>query len=187
MTSTRQQRRLRFRFQYRQIGLLTLVWLLLVGDVNLVTLVGGFAVSWLITIVFPMPPVHYYGRPRPWGIVVLGAALLRDLATASWWLAIDALRGRRVSPGIVRVDLRSDSDLYQVNVAELVSVVPGTIVVDARRRTRVLYLHVFDMPRDGDAAQVVADTHAVERRLLRAFGSAAEIRALDARGTGESP
>ena len=47
------------------------------------------------------------------------------------------------SPGIVRVDLKADSDLYQVNTAELVSVVPGTIVVDARQRSRILYLHVF--------------------------------------------
>lgn len=182
MTSTRQRRRLRFRFQYRQVAVLTLVWLALVGDVTLVTVGGGVLISWLVTVVFPMPPVHYYGRLRPWGIVKLFVALLRDLATSSWRLAGYALAGRPVSPGIVRVGLNTHSDLYQVNIAQLVSVVPGTIVVDARRRTRVLYLHVFDMPHEGDAAQVVADTHGVERRLLHAFGSAAEIRALGAAG-----
>lgn len=53
---TRQQLRLRFRFQARQVGVLTLVWLFLVGEVTLVTIVGGVLVAWLVTIVFPMPP-----------------------------------------------------------------------------------------------------------------------------------
>lgn len=178
--STRLQRRLRFRFQGRQVVVLTLVWLALVGDVSLVTVVGGLVVSWLVTVVFPMTPVHYYGRLRPWGLLKLGAALLRDLATSSWRLATYAFGRKPVTPGIVRVRLRVKSDLYQVNIAELVSVVPGTIVVDARRRTRVLYLHVFDVPEAGGPAQVIIDTRRVERRLVGAVGSDAEIRALAA-------
>lgn len=189
---TRQQLRLRFRFQARQVGVLTLVWLFLVGEVTLVTIVGGVLVAWLVTIVFPMPPIHYYGRVRPWGLLKLLAALVRDLATSSWWVAAYALTGRPVKPGIVRVDLRVRSDLYQVNIAQLVSIVPGTIVVDARRRDRILYLHVFDLPDAGSAQEHIDDTYQVERRLVRAIGSDAEIRGLEARsrtrdgaGTGE--
>lgn len=184
--SSNLRRRLRFRFQGRQVAVLTLVWLCLVGDVNLVTVVGGAVIGWLVTIVFPMPVVHYYGRLRPWGIVRLLAALLRDLATSSWRLARHAFSRRPMNPGIVRVDLHVRSDLYQVNIAELVSIVPGTIVVDARRTSRTLYLHVFDLPDAGAAARVVADTRRVERRLVEAVGSTKEIRALDAGGV-EAP
>lgn len=187
MIRTPLQRRLRYRFQGRQIGLLTLVWLVLVGDLNLVTVVGGFLIAWLVTIVFPMPPVHYYGRVHPWGVVKLTLALLRDLATSSFRLAWYAFSGRPVHPGIVRVDLRVRSDLYQVNIAELTSIVPGTIVVDARRRTRALYLHVFDLPDAAAPAAVVDDTRRVERRLVAAFGSASEIGALDADGAPAEP
>lgn len=180
MSRTPHQRKLRYRFQTRQIGLLTLVWLLLVGQVNVVTVVGGFLIAWLVTLAFPMPPVHYHGRPHPWGVLTLLVGLLADLATSSVRLARYAFSTRPIHAGVVRVDLRVRSDLYQVNIAQLVSIVPGTIVVDARRRTRSLYLHVFDLP-DADArAGVVDGVRRVERRLLGAVGSTAEIAALDA-------
>lgn len=169
----------RIRWQPRQVVVLAVVWLLLVGDVNLITVVGGLLLGILVTIVFPLPSIEWAGRLRPWGVLTLMVHLVKDLAVASFRLAVFAF-GRGVpTPGIVRIELRSDSDLYQVNVAELVSVVPGTIVVDARRRSRTLYLHVFDLPDPELRSEVVQDTLAIERRVVRAMGSRAEIQALD--------
>ena len=169
----------RLRFQPRQIALLTGIWLILVGEVTVVTVLGGMLLAWLITVVFPLPAIDYAGRLHPWRTLVLGLHLLKDLAVSSVKLVGYAF-GRRVPhPGIVKVPLASDSDLYQVNTAELVSVVPGTIVVDARQRSRILYLHVFDMPKDSTRDEVVADTLALEKRVVRALGSRAEFEALD--------
>lgn len=167
------------RFQPKAIGLLTVVWLVLVGEVNLVTVLGGAALAWLVTVVFPLPPLHYGGRLHPVGLLRLGAHLLADLAVSSVRLAGYAFSGRVPRPGIIRVNLSADSDLYEVNTAELASVVPGTIVVDARARRRILYLHVFDLPEPGERGTVVRDTLALERRVVQALGSQAEIEALD--------
>ncbi|MFP5417381.1 MAG: Na+/H+ antiporter subunit E [Actinomycetes bacterium] len=174
MTTTRKR-----RFQPKAVGLLTLVWLLLVGEVNLVTVVGGALLAWLVTMVFPLPPLHYAGRLHPVGLVRLAAHLVADLAVSSVRLAAYAFGRRTPRPGVVRVNLRSDNDLYQVNTAELASVVPGTIVVDARARRRILYLHVFDLPDPVERQAVVADTLALERRVVAALGSRAELEALD--------
>ncbi|QIK71142.1 Na+/H+ antiporter subunit E [Propioniciclava coleopterorum] len=166
----------RLRFQPRQIALLTLIWLVLVGQVNVVTVLGGALLAWIITVVFPLPPIDYAGRLHPWRTLVLGLHLLKDLAVSSVKLVGYAF-GRRVPhPGIVRVALRSDSDLYEVNTAELASVVPGTIVVDARRKPRLLYLHVFDLPDPGERQQTIDDTLALERRVVGAFGTREERR-----------
>lgn len=173
-TATERRRRLRWAFQPRQMAVLTVVWLVLVGEVNLVTVVGGLLIAWLVTVVFPLPPITWDGRLRPWGMIVLVARLLADLATSSVKLALVAFSRRMPRPGIVRVPLLSDSDLYQVNTAELASVVPGTIVVDARRRDRLLYLHVFDLPDPSRSGEVVHDTLMLEKRVLDALGSRAE-------------
>lgn len=173
------KRRLRFRFQWRQVGLLVLVWLAMVGEVNVITVVGGFLIAWGVTIFFPLPPVHYYGRFHFIGMIKLVVALVRDLAAASFKLSVYAFTARPVRSGVIRVNLRSRSDLYQVNVAELASVVPGTIVVDARRRTRALYLHVFNLPNEAARRKVIEDTLAIEHRVLHAFGSTSEIAALE--------
>lgn len=179
MDADNRRARNRLRWQPRQVVLLTLVWVVLWGQVNLVTVLGGVLAGVFVTIVFPLLPIEWGGRFRPWGAIVLLAHLLKDLAVASFRLAVFAFGRDMPRPGIVRIDLRSDSDLYQVNTAELVSVVPGTIVVDARQRSRVLYLHVFDMPEEATRDEVIADTLALERRVVRALGSRAEFEALD--------
>ena len=171
--------RTRLRWPPRQVILLALVWVVLWGQVNLVTVVGGVLMGILVTVLFPLPSIGWAGRPHPWALLVLLAHLVKDLAVASFRLAVFAFGRDMPSPGIVRVDLKADSDLYQVNTAELVSVVPGTIVVDARQRSRILYLHVFDMPNDTTRDKVVADTLALEKRVVRALGSRAEFEALD--------
>lgn len=188
MTDKKSRRaRARLRWQPRQVLVLTVLWLVLWGQVNLVTVVGGILVGVLVTILFPLLPIEWGGRLNPWGSIVLLAHLLKDLAVASFGLAVFAFGRDMPSPGIVRINLHSDSDLYQVNTAELVSVVPGTIVVDARQRSRTLYLHVFDMPRPETRDEVVADTIALERRVVRALGSRAEFEALDERAIRDEP
>ncbi|WP_282007098.1 Na+/H+ antiporter subunit E [Propioniciclava sinopodophylli] len=169
----------RLRWQPRQVIVLALVWVVLWGQVNLVTVVGGVLMGILVTVLFPLPSIGWAGRPHPWALLVLLGHLVKDLAVASFRLAVFAFGRDMPSPGIVRVDLKADSDLYQVNTAELVSVVPGTIVVDARQRSRILYLHVFDMPKDSTRDKVVADTLALEKRVVRALGSRAEFEALN--------
>ena len=169
----------RLRWQPRQVIVLALVWVVLWGQVNLVTVVGGVLMGILVTVLFPLPSIGWAGRPHPWALLVLLGHLVKDLAVASFRLAVFAFGRDMPSPGIVRVDLKADSDLYQVNTAELVSVVPGTIVVDGRQRSRILYLHVFDMPKDSTRDEVVADTLALEKRVVRALGSRAEFEALD--------
>lgn len=179
MTESTPRRPRRIRWQPRQVALLAVVWLVLVGEVNFVTVVGGIALATLVTIVFPLPSIQWAGRPRLRGSVRLLAHLVKDLAVASVRLAAFAFGRDIPTPGIIRINLRSDVDLYQVNTAELVSVVPGTIVVDARRRSRTLYLHVFDLPDPELRAEVVKDTLALESRVVHALGSKAEMDALD--------
>ena len=173
---------LRWRLQWRAVLLLAVVWVLLWGEASLLNIVYGLVLGWAVTVVFWLAPIRYYGRVRLWGVVRLVLAQLRDLAVASVQLAAVALRPRlNIRPGIVKVRLASNSDLYQVAVAELISVVPGTLVVETVRRPRLLYLHVFDLP-DGRAVRHQR-SHAllIEERVIRAFGSDHEVHAADLR------
>ena len=45
---------------------------------------------------------------------------------------------------MIEVDLRTHSDFVLTVVAEMVSLVPGSLVVEARRSTHTLFLHVLD-------------------------------------------
>lgn len=173
------RRRLRWRLQWRAILALATIWVILWGNYSLVDIVVGIALGWLVTVTFPLPPIRYHGRPRPLGILVLGLITLRDLAVASWRLTLSAFAPRiDFHPAVIRVPLRSNQDLYQVETAELISIVPGSIVIDARRSTRMLYLHLVDVSGPDGVEESRHNALEVERRVLEAIASDTELAAL---------
>ncbi|MGC3954249.1 MAG: Na+/H+ antiporter subunit E [Propionicimonas sp.] len=180
--SSRLTQKLRWRLQGRAVVLLALVWVLLWGEFSLLNIVYGLVLGWLVSVVFWLAPIRYYGTVHPGGLLKLAVLQLWDLATASFQLASVAFRPRlALRPGVIRVRLASNSDLYQVVVAELISIVPGTLVVETVRRPRLLYLHVFHLPDAKAIRKQRAHALAIEDRVLHAFGSEDEVRAADLR------
>ena len=127
-------------------------------------------------VVLPLPPVFWQGRLRPWGIVRLIAHLLFDLTVSSVRVFLLAFHKKvDLRAGIVRIDLITDNDLYQVQVAEMISLVPGTVVVEVVRNPRRLYLHAIDLHGEDPVGAVQKMAVDVESRVVRAFGSRQEI------------
>lgn len=172
----------RARMRLRPAATLSMavVWMLLWGSPSPVAFLGGALLGWLITIVFPLPPIHLSGRPHLVGCIVLLGHLLRDLVVSSFRI-IRLTWGREVHlrSGIVRTELFSDNDLYQVQVAELTSLIPGTVVVEIVRSPRRLYLHVLDLEGEHAIAGVRHQVLETERRVLRAFGTKQEQDAFE--------
>lgn len=154
---------------------LTIVWVVLWGELSVLIVISGLLVGLLVTLIFPLPPLPYDGRVRPLALAWLLIRLLGDLIVASIEVIRTVLRpGRPTRGAIVRARLRSDSDLYQTLVAELISLVPGSIAVEARRSSRTLYLHVLDVTDDADLDRVRQEVRDIEARVLRSLGSKAE-------------
>lgn len=150
---------------------LTLVWMMLWGSFDLLGVVGGVIVALVATVLLPMPPLDLQMRVRPWAVVVLAAVFVKDLVLASWDITVMLLRGRIPTGAVIRVRLRSHSDFFLVTTAGMVSLVPGTVVVDAHRLTGTLYLHVLDVQGEDDLQLAHDNALAQEERLLRAFGT----------------
>ena len=100
--------------------------------------------------------------------------------TATWQVSRLALAGRRPRNAVIEVQLRTRSDFYLTLVAELIALVPGSVVIDARRSTSVLYLHLLDVERDGAVEAQRRHVLVVEERVVRALGSREEIAAIEA-------
>ena len=179
MRRSESRRRLRWRLQWRAILALTVIWVILWGNYSLVDILAGLVIGWLVTVTFPLPPIRYHGRLRPIGLLVLVLTTTRDLAVASWRLTLSAFAPRiDFHPAVIRVRLRANQDLYQVETAELISIVPGSIVIDARRSTRVLYLHLVDVSGPDGVEESRQHSLEVERRVMEAVASDAELAAL---------
>jgi len=156
---------------------LTVVWILLWGDLHLGNVLAGLAVALGVTLLLPLPAIASGGRLRPIGLARLAAHFARDLVVASVQVGVQAFRPGPPVSAVIGVQLRSSSELYLTLTAELCSLVPGSIVVEAHRLTRTLYLHVLDVDTAGGveaARQSVLDQ---EERLLRAIASDAQLAA----------
>lgn len=172
-------RRVRWRDQAIALGWLAVIWTLLWGDVSWGNLLGGLLVGVAVLLFFPLPPVTFGGRLRPWALLVLAATFTAELISASIHVAGIALRpGYRPRSAVVAVPLRVRTDLNLALTAEVISLVPGTLILEVDRDQGVLYAHVLDVRGPADLAESRERILAVERRIVRAVGSPDEVRLL---------
>jgi multicomponent Na+:H+ antiporter subunit E len=170
---------IRRRPQLRMSIISAVVWVLLWGDLSPANLVSGFVLGLVITWVFPLPPIHFGGRFRLWPHLRMIAILLFDLVRSSFVVAAQAFHfGHTIRNAVVRVDLRTHSDLYLTLTSELVTLVPGSLVMEARRQESVLYLHVMDVRTEADVASARRMVLQAEERVVRSFGSDDEVAML---------
>lgn len=153
---------------------LTAVWVALWGDLSVANVLAGAVIGVLVTRLLPMPSIDFHGRFRPLGALRLVGRFVVDLVVASAQVAWLALSGRTPRSAVIRVRLRSHSDLYLTLTAQLCSLVPGTVVVEALRTDGVLYVHLLDVA-DADLAVAHAEVLGIEERVLRALASDAEL------------
>jgi multicomponent Na+:H+ antiporter subunit E len=149
---------------------LSLVWVALWGDLSVQTVLMGVVVAVVVCVVFPLPPLGLRLRPQPLWMTWLAIRFLSDLVVASADVSWKTLTGRRPRNAVIEVDLRTRSDLVLTIVAEMVSLVPGSLVVEARRSTHTIFLHVFDARDAAGADRMRTQVLALEQRVARAFG-----------------
>ncbi|GAB3067553.1 hypothetical protein GCM10027053_34190 [Intrasporangium mesophilum] len=172
--------RRRRTFQPRAIATIALAWVLMWDRITWGNVVNGILVGLFVTYAFPLPSIEFNGRLRPHRLAWLVIRFLGDLVAATWQVLRLALGTRRPRNAVIEVQLRSRSDFYLTLTAELIALVPGSVVIDARRSTSVLYLHLLDVERAGAVEAQRRHVLVVEERVVRALGSREEIEAIEA-------
>ena len=152
--------------------------MLLWGQFTVLAFVTGLVAAVVVTRVFRLPPVELSGRVNLWyGVVFVLSASSAPLVRGSLTVAWQVLDWRR-QPGaaIIAVPLRIDDDLIMTHTAVTASLIPGSLIVDADRDRRILYLHVIGVRSDARCrARSARACWGWERRIVRAVGSRAQV------------
>jgi len=167
-----------------------LVWVLLWGDLSVANVLAGLVLGLLVVVVFPQPPLRFPGAVRPGAVLRLLASFVADLVRASVQVAALVLSRRTPTSSVLEVHLRTASLAHLTATAELVSLVPGSVVVEVRPGTQSLFVHVLDTPDRRAAERERRRVLVVEGRVVRAFGTTEEVsdvEAGDASGRGDHP
>lgn len=149
---------------------LTAVWLLLWGNLSAANTLSGLLVAVLITTMLPLPVVPVEGRLHPVSLLRLIVQIAWYLAESSVQVAWLAIRPGPLPPtGVLRAQLSIKSELVLVFAANIVTMLPGSVVLEIDQVRRILYCHVIDAGSERAIGAFHRQIAQVERLLVATF------------------
>ena len=159
------------------------LWVLLWSDLSLANVLSGLAIG---VVVLAVAGPTGSGDPRhrskvaPLAALYFAGYFVYKLVEANLVLAWEIVTPRnRINTGVVEVPLRTESNLATMIVANVITLTPGSLVLEAIGSPPVLYVNVLHLH---DLDRVRRDLLRIEELSVRAFGSPA-ARAQLAGGT----
>ncbi|GAA1404864.1 putative cation antiporter subunit [Glutamicibacter uratoxydans] len=159
--------------------LLVFVWAAMWQDFSAGNLLFGAIIALFVVTLFPLPPVVLSGRINIWYCIKLFIWFLGQVIAASVhvaWLAI--ARGKNTHSAVIAVPLRTNSDLIVMTVGHVLTLIPGSFVLDVDRSSSTLYLHYIDIENVQQMEKAREGIRQIERRLIMAIGSHDEYEAI---------
>jgi multicomponent Na+:H+ antiporter subunit E len=149
---------------------LTLVWMLLWGNVSAANVLSGLAVALVITLLLPLPAVPIEGKLHPISLLRLAIRVAYYLVLSSVQLAWLAIRpGSPPQTAVPRAHLAIKSDLVLALAVNVINLIPGSIVLEIDQTRRMIYVHVIDVGSDASVQRFYRQIADVERLMIASF------------------
>ena len=167
----------RYALRVWMVCWLILVWILLWGTVSPANILSGLAIALVITLLLPLPVVPIEGR-------VHLLSLLRLIGQVAYLLVLSSVQVAwlAVKPGpppltaVLRVRLAVKSDLVLALAANIITLIPGSIVLEIDQTRRLLYAHVIDVGSDASVDRFYRQISDLEKLLVASFERDTEWR-----------
>jgi multicomponent Na+:H+ antiporter subunit E len=158
---------------------LVIVWGALWQDFSPGNLLFGALIAVVVARLFYLPPVELGGRFNVLQAVPFALTFLAKVVAASLQVMYLAVaKGPKVVSAVVAVPLRSHSDLLVTATGHVISLIPGSLVVEVDRSTSTLYIHGVNVRNSEDAARLRQEVRDAEAGLIRIMGTREEVSAL---------
>ncbi|MDR5682488.1 MAG: Na+/H+ antiporter subunit E [Armatimonadota bacterium] len=105
---------------------------------------------------------------RVWAFARLVLTVTVQMIRANLIMAAIILNPRRrIRPGLIRLPLEVRTDLAITTLANIITLIPGTMTVDLTADRRALIVHVFDLPdADAEVRTIKRNLEAVVREVF---------------------
>ena len=124
----------------------------------------------MITLLLPLPAVPVEGRLHPLSLLRLVVYVAYQLVLSSLqvaWLAIKP--GPPPLTAVLRARLSIKSDLVLALAANILTIIPGSMVLEIDQERRLIYVHVIDVGNDKAVARFHKQVAQIERLLIATF------------------
>jgi multicomponent Na+:H+ antiporter subunit E len=179
--TSRRRKRARFLVELPLLVWMAVVWGALWQDFSAGNLVFGFLISLGVVSTFRLPPVELSGRFNVLHAALFAVRFVWDVAVASFQVfGVALFRGPKVRNAVVAIKLRSREDLMTTTLSHVLTLVPGSFVVEVDRPHATIYLHVLNVNTVAEAEDFRRTVRDTEARLIRVMGTREELAALNA-------
>jgi len=173
------RRRISLRQELPLLVWLVIVWGALWQDFSPGNLLFGALLAVAVARLFYLPPVELSGRFNILFAVPFALVFLAKVVVASAQiLYLAVVRGPRVKNAVVAVTLRSHQDLLVTATGHVISLIPGSLVVEVDRSTSTLYLHALNISSAADVEDLKKEVRSIEAGLIRIMGTKEELDAV---------
>lgn len=159
-----------------RVGILFTVWLVFVwfavfGEFSWVSLVGALLVALAAQWFFPLPHQKGIWHFRLFPTIWLVIRFIWDMVRAGVHVAQLVITGKKHDDAIIECPIRTNNHVDISVLVAMVSLVPGTIVLEIDLPNKVLYLHCLDTEFQGGTEGIKRMVLSQEARILRAVAS----------------
>ena len=170
------RRRISLRQELPLLVWLVIVWGALWQDFSPGNLLFGALLAVAVARLFYLPPVELSGRFNILYAVPFTLVFLAKVVVASAQiLYLATVRGPRVRNAVVAVTLRSHQDLLVTATGHVISLIPGSLVVEVDRSTSTLYLHALNISSPAEVENLRQEVRSIEAGLIRIMGTREEL------------
>jgi multicomponent Na+:H+ antiporter subunit E len=123
---------------------LALVWAAATGEFNLVNLIIGFVLGYLLLLLVGglIGATSYLQRVR--STIGFAGFTIAEIVKANLRITRDVVtRGKWMRAAIIAYPLRAETDEEITMLANLISLTPGTLSLDVSTDRKVLYIHTL--------------------------------------------
>ena len=164
---------------------LVLVWGALWQDFSAGNLLFGALITLAVAQAFYLPPIELSGRFNLLSGVLFMLWFTQQVMIASFQVLYWAIaKGPRIRNAVIAVPLRSPSDLLMTAVGHVLSLIPGSLVVEVDRGSATLYVHAMNAPTPESVVKIRQGIQDIEARLIQVMGTKEELAAVNAEKAG---
>lgn len=122
--------------------MLTLIWVALTGAFTYINMLIGFVISYFILWIISRNSEDRRYFTIVFKIIGFFFFFLWEMLKANWQVAYEVMTSNlHMKPGIVKIELEAKTDLEITLLSNLISLTPGTLVIDVSDDRKVMYVH----------------------------------------------
>ncbi|MCP3740632.1 Na+/H+ antiporter subunit E [Rossellomorea sp. BNER] len=138
---------------------LAFIWMFLSVSFTSKSFFVGFLLGLLIIYAFRRFFTGRFYLLRVWAIISLIVLFIKELILANISVLMAIIRPKLdIKPGIFALPTELKSDWEITVLANLITLTPGTLVVDISFDNKILYIHSIDMPDADEAVNEIKNT-----------------------------